>query len=140
MNLNRVAEVARPSTRIEIPGWRDEDAWLAGGTWLFSEAQPDVRRLIDLEGLGWEALRADEQGLAIAATCTISQLDAFPLPGNWEAAPLIRLCCRSLLASFKIWHTATVGGNVCMSLPAGAMISLTASLEGVCTIWRPDGG
>src|SRR5205807_2421902 len=43
-------------------------------------------------------------------------------------------------ASFKIWNTATVGGNLCMSLPAGALISLTAALEGVCTIWQPDGG
>ena len=27
-----------------------------------------------------------------------------------------------------------------MSLPAGALISLTAALEGVCTIWQRDGG
>jgi CO/xanthine dehydrogenase FAD-binding subunit len=27
-----------------------------------------------------------------------------------------------------------------MSLPAGALISLTAALEGVCLIWQPDGG
>jgi CO/xanthine dehydrogenase FAD-binding subunit len=27
-----------------------------------------------------------------------------------------------------------------MALPAGPMISLTAALEGVCTIWMPDGG
>jgi len=140
MDLNTVAEVVRPSTRDEIPDLHDGDAWLAGGTWLFSETQPDVRRLIDLEGLRWEALRVDEQGLAIAATCTISQLDAFSVNQDWRAAPLIRQCCRSLLASFKIWNTATVGGNICMALPAGAMISLTTSLEGVCTIWQPDGG
>ena len=35
---------------------------------------------------------------------------------------------------------ATVGGNLCMALPAGPMISLTAALDGVCTIWTPDGG
>jgi len=34
---------------------------------------------------------------------------------------------------------ATVGGNLCMALPAGPMISLTAALDGVCTIWAPDG-
>jgi CO/xanthine dehydrogenase FAD-binding subunit len=27
-----------------------------------------------------------------------------------------------------------------MSLPAGPMISLTAALDGICTIWQPDGG
>src|SRR5262249_52469542 len=81
-----------------------------------------------------------DQGLAIAATCTIGRLDAFRAPADWAAAPLIRQCCRSLLASFKVLGAATVGGNLCMSLPAGALISLTAALEGVCTIWRPDGG
>ena len=35
--------------------------------------------------------------------------------------------------SFKIYNAATVDGNICMSLPAGAMISLTASLEGTYT-------
>ncbi len=140
MDLNTVSEVARPSTRDEIPNWCDSDAWLAGGTWLFSEPQPGVYRLIDLEGLLWESLKVHEPGLAIAATCTISQLDSLVVPGEWRAAPLIRQCCRSLLASFKIWNTATVGGNICMSLPAGAMISLTAALEGVCTIWQRDGG
>jgi CO/xanthine dehydrogenase FAD-binding subunit len=41
--------------------------------------------------------------------------------------------------SFKIWNAATVGGNVVMSLPAGAMISLTAALEGVCNLWPRSG-
>jgi CO/xanthine dehydrogenase FAD-binding subunit len=140
MDLNTVSEVSRPATREEVRGWRDGDAWLAGGTWLFSEPQPGVRRLIDLEGLRWEPLTISDQGLSIAATCTIGQLDAFPTPGEWSAAPLIRQCCRSLLASFKVLNVATVGGNLCMSLPAGAMISLTAALEGVCTVWQRDGG
>ena len=68
------------------------------------------------------------------------QLDAFACPPDWIAAPLIGQCCRAFLASFKIWNTATVGGNICMSLPAGPMISLTAALDGVCTIWQADGG
>src|SRR5690348_10322089 len=115
MDLNTVSEVARPGRTQDVPGWRDGDAWLAGGTWLFSEPQPRVRRLIDLEGLRWEPLTVHEQGLAIAATCTIGQLDALEAPGEWRAAPLIRQCCRSLLASFKVLNVATVGGNLCMS-------------------------
>ncbi|MBV9193612.1 MAG: FAD binding domain-containing protein, partial [Solirubrobacterales bacterium] len=43
------------------------------------------------------------------------------------------------LASFKIWNEATVGGNLCLALPAGPMTSLTASLDGICTIWNPHG-
>lgn len=140
MDLHTVTEVDRPTTRDQLNRWRDGDAWLAGGTWLFSEPQPNVRRLIDLEGLAWAPLAISEQGLAIAATCNIRELDELEAPPDWKAASLIRLCCRSLLASFKIWNTATVGGNLCMALPAGAMISLAAALEGVCTIWPRAGG
>jgi CO/xanthine dehydrogenase FAD-binding subunit len=98
-----------------------------------------LRRLIDLTDLKWPALTISEHGLSIAATCTIAQLDALACPPDWLAAPLINQCCRAFLASFKIWKTATVGGNLCMSLPAGPMISLTSALDGICTIWRADG-
>jgi CO/xanthine dehydrogenase FAD-binding subunit len=140
MDLHTISEIARPHRRDGTLDWREGDAWLAGGTWLFSEPQPGLRRLIDLEGFGWEPVTISEQGLALASTCKIVQLDTFAMPADWQAAPLVRQCCRSLLASFKIWNTATVGGNICMSLPAGAMISLTVALEGMCTIQLRDGG
>jgi CO/xanthine dehydrogenase FAD-binding subunit len=140
MDLNTIAEVARPCTREQLPVWTAGDAWLAGGTWLFSEPQVHLRRLIDLTDLKWPALTVTESGLSIAATCTVAQLDAMPCRPDWIAAPLINQCCRAFLASFKIWKTATVGGNICMSLPAGPMISLTSALDGVCTIWQADGG
>jgi CO/xanthine dehydrogenase FAD-binding subunit len=139
MDLNSITEIARPRVRAELVDWRSGDAWLAGGTWLFSEPQPQLRRLIDLSALGWPAWRASPHGLQIAATCTVAELDALTLPPEWIASPLINQCCRSFLASFKIWNAATVGGNICMSLPAGPMIALTAALEGVCTIWSPGG-
>ena len=139
MDLNTVTEVSRPKARNELVGWRKGDAFLGGGTWLFSEPQPKLTRLVDLSTLGWEPLTASAEGLEIAATCTVAQLDALTTPVEWTAAPLIGQCCRAFLASFKIWNTATVGGNVCMSLPAGPMISLTAALDGVATLWAPDG-
>ena len=139
MNLNTVTEVKRPTSTEDVPEWRDGYAWLAGGTWLFSTPQIDTHTLIDLESLRWPALKATADGLDIAATCTIAELDRFQGPTEWTAAPLLRLCCHALLMSFKIYNAATVGGNICMSLPAGAMISLMASLEGVYTLW-PQGG
>jgi CO/xanthine dehydrogenase FAD-binding subunit len=69
----------------------------------------------------------------------MAELDRFKAPAEWSAAPLLGLCCRSLLMSFKIWNAATVGGNICMSLPAGSMITLTTALEGVYTLWPRDG-
>ncbi len=140
MDLNTITAVAHPQTRAQLPVWTPGDAWLAGGTWLFSEPQVHLTRLIDLTDLKWPALTMTENHLTIAATCTISQLDALACPTDWLAAPLISQCCRAFLASFKIWKTATVGGNLCMSLPAGPMISLMSALDGVCTIWKASGG
>jgi CO/xanthine dehydrogenase FAD-binding subunit len=139
MDLNTVTEIARPRSRAELPGWTAGDAWLAGGTWLFSEPQAHLLRLIDLNDLQWPPLTVGDGVLRIAATCTVAQLDALACPPDWVAAPLINACCRAFLASFKIWKTATVGGNLCMSLPAGPMIALTAALDGACTLWKAGG-
>ncbi len=80
----------------------------------------------------------------MAATCTVAQVSRLSatLPAShpqWTAAPLLHQCCTALLASFKIWSAATVGGNICLGLPAGAMISLATALDGVATVWRADG-
>lgn len=138
MDLNSVTEIARPQTREQLPGWTAGDAWLAGGTWLFSEPQAHLSRLVDLQDLKWPALTIGDTDLEIAATCTVAQLDALACPPDWIAAPLINRCARAFLASFKIWKTATVGGNLCMSLPAGPMIALTTALDGICTVWKAD--
>ncbi len=140
MDLNSIDAILTPAAVEEIPPHRELDAFLAGGTWLFSEPQPGLRRLIDLTGLGWEPLTVTDHGLRIAATCTIAQLAAFEPPVDWTAGPLFVDCCRALLGSFKIWNMATVGGNICMALPAGPMTSLCAALEGECLIWTPGGG
>ncbi len=140
MDLNTITEVAHPQTREQLPVWTASDAWLAGGTWLFSEPQVHLRRLIDLTDFKWPALTIGETELTIAATCTVAQLDALACPPDWLAAPLINQCCRAFQASFKIWKTATVGGNLCLSLPAGPMIALMAALDGLCTVWKTDGG
>ena len=116
MDLNTIAEVKRPASADQITQWRDGYAWLAGGTWLFSEPQVATDTLIDLEQLQWPALQASSDGLDIAATCRIADLHGFTGPAEWRAVPLFRECCDAFLASFKIWNAATVGGNICMSL------------------------
>jgi CO/xanthine dehydrogenase FAD-binding subunit len=139
MNLNSIAAVRRPQCASEVADWRPGFAWLAGGTWLFSEPQPQTDTLIDLEGLGWPALDVSADGLDIAATCRVVDLYRFEAAAEWIAAPLLRACCEALLASFKIWNAATVGGNICMSLPAGPMISLTVALEATYALLPRDG-
>jgi hypothetical protein len=144
--------------------WQPGDAWLGGGTWLFGQPQPGLRRLLDLRGFGWIPLTERADGLEIAATCTLAELGRWRPAGTgtssagpsstaasstgtsstgaagWAAVPLLRQCCAALLASFKVQNMATVGGNICLALPAGAMTSLAASLDGVATVWSPGGG
>jgi CO/xanthine dehydrogenase FAD-binding subunit len=139
MDLNTVTAVVRPSDRQHLIGWRPGDAWLGGGTWLFSETQPQVKRLIDLESLGWPSIEVNESHVSVAATCRIAELRALTGPAEWTALPLVAEACSAFLSSFKIWNAATVGGNICMSLPAGPMTSLMTALQGVCKIWAIDG-
>jgi CO/xanthine dehydrogenase FAD-binding subunit len=139
MDLNTVTDVVRRPADRPGANWRDGDAWLPGGTWLFSEQQPELRRLVDLTTLSWDTLVASEAGLEIGATCTIRDLYALVAPDHWRAAPLFATSCEAFLASFKVWNSATVGGNICMSLPAGPMITMTVALEATYTLWAADG-
>lgn len=136
VDLNNVEVIDSPRHRAELWPLRHGDAVLAGGTWLFSEPQPHLTRLVDLGGLGWPAVTRTDDGVELAATCTIAEVSR--LSGEL-GVPLLHQCCTALLASFKIWHTATVGGNLCLSFPAGAMISMISALSGTVTVWRPDG-
>lgn len=136
MDLNTVTRVL--DARDGEP-WLPGDAWLAGGTYLFSEPQPHLRRLVDLGRMGWTPVQLlDDGSLEIAATCTIAELSRFAAASGVQAE-LVEQCCRAFLASFKVWNMATVGGNLCNALPAGPMISLTAALDGMCLLHAQDG-
>ena len=141
MDLNTVAAIRQPRERADLalaPG----EAILGGGSWLFSEPQNHLTALVDLTTMGWAPIEVTESGLSIAATCTFTELSRFELSASapaWAAVPLFRQCCTALLGSFKIWHAATVGGNICLALPAGPMTSLGAALDAEALIWMPDG-
>ncbi|WP_166846034.1 xanthine dehydrogenase family protein subunit M [Isoptericola sp. BMS4] len=142
MDLNTVTDLVPTADPAD---WREGDAWLAGGTVLFSYGSQTLRRLLDLTSAGWPALTVTDEGLEIAATCTIAEL--YALPGTvdpavrqaWPALDLVRRCADSFVASFKVWNASTVGGNIATSLPAGPMISLTAALDGTAEVWGPGG-
>ncbi|MBN9606182.1 MAG: FAD binding domain-containing protein [Actinomycetales bacterium] len=138
MDLIEVGSVRVARTRDDLalgPG----EHLLAGGTWLYSEPQRGVTGLVDLTGLGWDPVESlPGGGLRLAATCPIARLHELPAPPS--AAALARECADALLMSWKIQAVATVGGNVCMALPAGAMTAFATALDGEAVIWRPDGG
>jgi CO/xanthine dehydrogenase FAD-binding subunit len=147
VDLHTVEEIRGAVDSRDIRAWQREvgpgDVLLAGGSWLFSEPQPGARRLLDLTTAGWPPLTETGEGLEIAATATIAQLAAYR-PADLALSPsvrrLVRQCCEALLGSFKVWNVATVGGNLCLALPAGPMTALAAALDGTCTVWTRDGG
>jgi hypothetical protein len=57
VDLNTITEVRRLTGKgDEDFDWQEGDSWLAGGAGLFSEPQPHLRRLLDLQGFDWEPL------------------------------------------------------------------------------------
>jgi CO/xanthine dehydrogenase FAD-binding subunit len=127
--------------RALLRGLGPDRALLGGGTYLFSTPQPHLRGLVDLTAAGWAPITADDDGLTVAATATLARLadlDPAAYP-HWPALPLLAGCCEALVGSRKVWHVATVGGNICLALPAGPMTTLASALDGVATVWDADG-
>lgn len=139
MDLDTITAYRCARTRDDLR-LGESERFVAGGTWMFSEPQLDTTGLVDLTSMGWPSLEVHDHGLRIAATCTIAELAAMPRRDGWAAQPLFLECATALLASFKVWNAATVGGNICRSFAAGAMVSLAVALDGVAVVWTPDGG
>ncbi|WP_433524547.1 FAD binding domain-containing protein [Nocardia pseudovaccinii] len=148
MDLDTIRDVVVARGRADLALVGGGCGVLAGGTFLFSEQQEGLERLVDITGLGWAALTATGAGLEIAATCTLAELAGAGvgqelgvevLRAQWPGTALFAQACRALVASHKIWRTATVGGNVCLSLPAGAVLGALVALDGVALVWSPDG-
>lgn len=145
MDITSITSFRRARTRDDLvlaPG----EAFIAGGTWLMSEPQPGTTGFVDLTSMAWPALEITAAGLRIGATCTIADLVAWAqdrgslaVPDGWAAASVITDAANALLASFKVWNTATVGGNVCRAFAAGSMTALVVTLDGVAEVWRADG-
>ncbi len=142
MDITTVTSFRSARTRDDLalaPG----EVVIAGGTWLMSEPQPGTTGFVDLTTLDWPDIEITDDGLRIGATCTIARLLAWvehEAPAEWTSLALARPAADALLASFKIWNTATVGGNVCQAFAAGAMISMLSTLDATALIWTPDGG
>lgn len=139
MDQNTIEEMVAPDPTAPGRGWQEGDAWLAGGTFLLSLPLPHLRRFIDLSQLDWPTIQLVDDGLEIGPTCTVKQLLDFQPPPQWAAGGLLHDCVHAFLASFKVWNTATVLGNICTSIPAGPMTTMACALEAKYTLWAPDG-
>ena len=137
MDLYSVETYLRPKSLREVKDWQTDWNWLAGGTWIFNQIQPGVKTLVDMQQLDWSEIEVTPEGLSIGATCIQNDLLDFTFPTAWTATEALKDAVREL-ASFKLSHVATVGGNICLALSAStfapAMVALGARYE----IWQPD--
>ncbi|WP_129784512.1 FAD binding domain-containing protein [Promicromonospora panici] len=124
---------------------RPGEAFLGGGTFLYSEPVPaGVTGLVDLTGMGWEPWSVDGAGLRVAGTCTLEELLAGPgrlgasSDGPYRGLGIVGECVSALTLSGKVARTATVGGNLALGLPAGSMVGLFAALSAVAVVWTPE--
>ena len=132
MDLHSVETYLCPTDLKEVKNWQPGWAWLAGGTWMFSESQPQINTLVDMQGLEWSELKVTPSGLSIGATCVMNRLLQFSYPERWTAVKALQSAVHEL-ASFKVQNVATVAGNLCLALPASTfapvMVALGASYE-----------
>lgn len=132
MDLHSVETYLRPTNLEEVRNWQRGWTWVAGGTWVFSERQPQINTLVDMQGLEWSELEVTPECLNVGATCVMNRLLQFSYPEKWTAVKALQSAVHEL-ASFKVQNVATVAGNLCLALPASTfapvMVALGASYE-----------
>jgi CO/xanthine dehydrogenase FAD-binding subunit len=132
MDLPQVERFLQPTHFNHLTEWQPGWFWLAGGTWLFSEPETRAKVLVDLASLHWSEIEVAPTELTIGATCKLADLAKFSFPSQWTSTTALK-CAVHELASFKISNAATVGGNLCLALPASTfapvMVVLGASYE-----------
>lgn len=138
MDLYSVEKYLQPTSLAEVSDWQRDWQWLAGGTWIFNEPQPQTKTIVDMQRFQWSETEITSEGLSIGATCIQNDLLDLSFPVEWTACEALKDAVREL-ASFKLSHTATVGGNICLALSASTFAPVMVALNATYEIWRPEG-
>lgn len=147
MDLPNIETYQCPLKIADLNNWNQETAWLAGGTWLFSEPQPHLKVLVDMQALGWSEIgvvsfsspSGSQDYLAIGATCPLIKLLQYPWLPKWTAVDLLKSAVCALAASLKVINIATVGGNICLALSVGTLAPVMVALNAIYEIWNLSG-
>ncbi len=91
-----------------------------------------------MQRLNWSAIEVTPDALLIGATCIQNDLLDFSFPVDWPAVEALKDAVREL-ASFKLSHAATVGGNICLALSASTFAPVMVALQAKYEIWRANG-
>lgn len=138
MDLHTVETYLRPAELAELALWQPGWSWLAGGTWIFTEPQPQIRTLVDMQHLGWSELEVTSTGLTLGATCIMGELLRFSYPAEWTAVQALQSAVHEL-ASFKVQNIATIAGNLCLALPASTFAPVMVLIDAQYELLALDG-
>jgi CO/xanthine dehydrogenase FAD-binding subunit len=147
MDLHNIDSYLRPTDIKKVTNWGEGWSWLAGGTWLFSEPQPGINTLVDIQSLGWDEIdlidssNLSDKGelLAIGATCPLIKLLEHPWLREYTAVEGFQGAINALSASLKVVNMATVGGNICLALSVGTFAPIMVALDASYEIWNNQG-
>lgn len=139
MDLPNVDNYVSPDHIQAITNWCEEYAWLAGGTWLFSEPQPHLKTLVDMQQLGWSEIEIVDDYLVIGATCTLEKLLEYPWKDEWIVSKAFASAISALAASLKVINVATVGGNICLAFSVGTLAPVMVALNAKYELWNCQG-
>ncbi|AFZ24629.1 aerobic-type carbon monoxide dehydrogenase, middle subunit CoxM/CutM-like protein [Cylindrospermum stagnale PCC 7417] len=139
MDLPNIETYLNPDNLHNITNWGDDWAWLAGGTWLFSQAQPQLKTLVDIQPWDWSEIELSEDNLIIGATCPLIKLLEYPWLNEFTAVAGLKSAVNALAASFKVINLATVGGNICLALSVGTLAPVMVALGASYEIWNLQG-
>ncbi|MEO1374620.1 MAG: FAD binding domain-containing protein [Cyanobacteria bacterium J06635_10] len=146
MDLHNIDNYLCPTDINQVTDWGENWSWLAGGTWLFSEPQPQIKTLVDIQSFGWDKIEFvkgsnSHQGrlLAIGATCTLTKLLEHPRVSEYTAVEGFKGAISALSASLKVVNVATVGGNICLALSVGTLAPIMVALDASYEIWNMAG-
>lgn len=139
MDLPNIETYLNPDNLQNITNWGEGWAWLAGGTWLFSQAQPQLKTLVDIQPWDWSEIEFTEDNLIIGATCPLIKLLEYPWLDEFTATVGLKSAVNALSASFKVINLATLGGNICLALSVGTLAPVMVALGASYEIWNLQG-
>lgn len=109
---------------------------IAGATDLYTDDHKDIEALVDITKIGLNYIKEEEGLIKIGAATTLKEIQKSEIiktkfQSLWEAS--------KVFADHTIINTATIGGNICMSLPSSDTIPPVFSMGAVYVINTSSG-
>jgi carbon-monoxide dehydrogenase medium subunit len=115
-------------------------AVLGGGTLLvpmMSRGERHCEHLVDLAGLGLDAITPDDEGVRIGARVTYATAIDSELIG--EHAALVARVSQGITGGGQLRNQATIGGSACWANPSSDMPAVLVALNARMLIFGVDG-